>query len=159
MDKKTYLHLSWWRHKFLKLPHLTLGLGSSPHGHEAGFPSRAFWSTKEFHPPPKILVYRGCNPGYPVIKPFIGSYNPIYNDRRAHIVGGSNIYSASPRIMVQWKMAGYLKGNDSIGDRPIFHWTMIMAGRECLFGTKNYQNLKSGWGVQIFFMEELLFLF
>ena len=27
----------------------------------------------------------------------------------------------SPRIMVQWKMAAYLKGNDPIGDTPIFH--------------------------------------
>ena len=27
----------------------------------------------------------------------------------------------SPIIMVQWKMAGYLKGNDPIGDTPIFN--------------------------------------
>ena len=33
--------------------------------------------------------------------------------------------------MVQWKMAEYLKGNDPIGDTPIFHWTMIMGGRVC----------------------------
>ena len=26
----------------------------------------------------------------------------------------------SPIIMVQWKMANYLKGNDPIGDTPIF---------------------------------------
>ncbi len=36
----------------------------------------------------------------------------------------------SPIIMVQWKMANYLKGNgnDPIGDTPIFDWTMIMGG-------------------------------
>ena len=32
----------------------------------------------------------------------------------------------SPILMVQWKMVGCLKGNDPIGDTPIFHWTMIM---------------------------------
>ena len=31
--------------------------------------------------------------------------------------------------MVQWKMARFLKGNDPIGDTPIFHWTMIMGER------------------------------
>ncbi len=30
--------------------------------------------------------------------------------------------------MVQWKMASYLKGNDPIGDTPIFDGTMIMGG-------------------------------
>ena len=36
----------------------------------------------------------------------------------------------SPRIMVQWKLAGYLKGNDPIGDTPIFHWNHDY-GRKC----------------------------
>ena len=31
------------------------------------------------------------------------------------------IDTLSPIIMVQWKMSGYLKGNDPIGDTPIFH--------------------------------------
>ena len=32
----------------------------------------------------------------------------------------------SPIIMVQWNMAGFFKkGNDPIGDTPIFHGTMI----------------------------------
>ncbi len=30
--------------------------------------------------------------------------------------------------MVQWNMANYLKGNDPIGDKPIFDWTMTMGG-------------------------------
>ena len=76
-QKNSYLHLSWWRHRFLKLPHLTLGLGSSPHGHEAGEPPVGLFGAPRNFTPPKILVYRGCNPSYPVIKAFIGSYNPM----------------------------------------------------------------------------------
>ncbi len=41
-----------------------------------------------------------------------------------------DVHTLSRIIMVQWKMANYLKGNDpTIGDTPIFHWTMIMGGR------------------------------
>ena len=29
-------------------------------------------------------------------------------------------FTLSPIIVVQWKMAGYLKDNDPIGDTPIF---------------------------------------
>ena len=32
-------------------------------------------------------------------------------------------------IMVQWKMAKYLNGNDSIEDTPIFLSTMMIGGR------------------------------
>ena len=31
----------------------------------------------------------------------------------------------SPLIMVQWKMANYLKGNDPIWRQPIFHFPLL----------------------------------
>ena len=38
------------------------------------------------------------------------------------------LHSFPHSSMVQWKMAGYLKGNDPIGDTPILDRTMIMGG-------------------------------
>ena len=62
--------------------------------------------------------YQGHDPGQ-------WSY-PIKMDLKIRV---QELPGSSHSSMVQWKMLGYLKGNDPIGDPSILHWTMIMGGR------------------------------
>ena len=48
----------------------------------------------------------------------------------------------SPIIMVQWKMAGYLKGHHPIGDTPIL--TSMIMGMMCKFQGGERKNLQQG---------------
>ena len=78
------------------------------------------------------LTCRGYNSIYNCLGPPCRFYSFNFRGRVSSIlkriskfngVGfNHHVYSAlSPVIMVQWKMAGYLKGNDPIGDTSIFH--------------------------------------
>ena len=54
----------------------------------------------------------------------VGPYWVLVTNGGISCINGHSGYkpsTLSPIIMVQWKMAGYLQGDDPIGDTPIFH--------------------------------------
>ena len=70
------------------------------------------WVSSQSRPP----VFPPCFAGPESSGRYVKFRN--YNSTLGFI--GSRSYSET--LMVQWKMAGYLKGKDPIGDTPIFHF-------------------------------------
>ena len=102
-----------------------------------GLVDRSRWATKKTRP------YLPLNPGWLIGILIMVHYNPLYTITNQGFFHCSD-YFFSHSSMVQWKLLFCLKGNDPIGDTPIFHWTMIMGRR---------------WKKDIFFRKTILTIY